>query len=311
MDEGIALEEGDKKQFLEDKKAETLKITEDKIKAFNFWESVEIPEISIKESSESGEMKNHIPQKFELKLPDKTIFKPYKLASPFLQTHKLEELELPEIPEIEVSYSKMLAQPKFWHFNPVAFVEQMRRVFSDLSLVWGTKVSFEFRKKVIEISERLDCNPNYLMTCMALETGGTFNPSITNSLGYTGLIQIGKSAAKSISNRKSIKVTTEDLRKMTAVEQLTYVEYYLEPFKGKLNCLAAFYLAILYPADIKYANNDNHIVFDNSSSNKIRKKAYSQNPLFHNEKPESGKIYVWEIREEIDKLYEKGKKYKN
>ncbi len=128
LDEGIALEEGDKKQFLEDKKAETLKITEDKIKAFNFWESVEIPEISFKESNQFSEIKNLIPQKFELKLPDATIFKPYKSVSPFLQTHKLEVLELPEIPEIEVSYSKMPAQPKFWHFNPVAFVEQMRRM---------------------------------------------------------------------------------------------------------------------------------------------------------------------------------------
>ncbi len=128
LDEGIAIEEGDKKQFLEDKKAETLKITEDKIKAFNFWESVEIPEISFKESNQFSEIKNLIPQKFELKLPDATIFKPYKSVSPFLQTHKLEVLELPEIPEIEVSYSKMPAQPKFWHFNPVAFVEQMRRM---------------------------------------------------------------------------------------------------------------------------------------------------------------------------------------
>ncbi len=136
LDEGIALEEGDKKQALEDKKAETLKITEEKIKAFNFWESVEIPEISIKKSSESGEMKNHIPQKFELKLPDKTIFKPYKLASPFLQTHKLKELKLPEIPEIEVSYSKMPAQPKFWHFNPVAFVEHMRRTSGTFTVIF-------------------------------------------------------------------------------------------------------------------------------------------------------------------------------
>jgi len=201
--------------------------------------------------------------------------------------------------------------PKVYHFHPIAFVEQMRMMVDDPSLVWGAKVSYQFRKKVGVISERLKCDPNHLMTCMALETGGTFDPSITNSLGYTGLIQIGKTAAKDISRSKKITITTDDLRKMTAVEQLTYVEYYLDRFKGKLTCLAAFYLAILYPADIGYANDDNHVVFDKNSTNTIRKKAYSQNPLFHNETPESGKTYVWEIRAEIDKLFKKGKKYKN
>jgi hypothetical protein len=63
------------------------------------------------------------------------------------------------------------------------------------------------RKKIIEISHRLGCKPDYLTSAMALETGGTFNPAIVNSLGYTGLIQIGTTAAADINRRKGTNVT--------------------------------------------------------------------------------------------------------
>lgn len=214
-------------------------------------------------------------------------------------------------PEVSSKVKGFPSSAVVHHFNPAAFLEQMRRVEGGLKLIWGAKVSLEFRNKVEEISGLLNCDPNHLMACMALETGETFDPAITNSLGYTGLIQIGSSAAKDINRRKGTNITTADLRVMSDVEQLTYVYYYLEPFTGKLTCLAAFYLAILFPADVKYAEDDNHIVFDKDSSSKVRKNAYAQNPLFHKESPESGKTYVWEIRQEIDRFFEKGKSFIN
>ncbi|NJM80343.1 MAG: M23 family metallopeptidase [Flavobacterium sp.] len=111
------------------------------------------------------------------------------------------------------------------------------------------------------------------------------------------------------------------LAKMSIIEQLTYVEYYLEPFKGKLNTLADFYLAILMPVDCGRGSERNHVVFDkdlildydsNGKSNKktqkwVRQRAYSQNPVFFKEgNNENGKTYVWEIAEEIENWYKRG-----
>src|SRR4051812_6246216 len=44
-------------------------------------------------------------------------------------------------------------------------------------LAWGAKVSPEFRAKVREISARLGCAPDDLMSCMAWESGRSFSPS--------------------------------------------------------------------------------------------------------------------------------------
>ncbi|WBV52295.1 M23 family metallopeptidase [Chryseobacterium gambrini] len=193
----------------------------------------------------------------------------------------------------------------------------------ETKLSWGKHFTCQERKKIIEISHRLGCKPDYLTSAMALETGGTFNPAIVNSLGYTGLIQIGTTAAADINRRKGTNVTAGkngNLKNMTKLEQLTYVEYYLEPYKGKLNTLADFYLAILMPVDCGRGNERNHVVFDKNlqldydKNNKVikntkwvRQKAYQQNPAFFKEgKNETGRTYVWEIAEEIEKWYNKG-----
>ena len=193
----------------------------------------------------------------------------------------------------------------------------------ETKLFWGKHFTCQERKKIIEISHRLGCKPDYLTSAMALETGGTFNPAIVNSLGYTGLIQIGTTAAADINRRKGTNVTAGkngNLKNMTKLEQLTYVEYYLEPYKGKLNTLADFYLAILMPVDCGRGNERNHVVFDKNlqldydKNNKVikntkwvRQKAYQQNPAFFKEgKNETGRTYVWEIAEEIEKWYNKG-----
>lgn len=194
------------------------------------------------------------------------------------------------------------------------------------NLYWGNKFTCEERNKIVAISKRLNCNPNYLTSAMALETGGRFDPSVVNKLGYTGLIQIGATAAEDINKRKGTKITagkTGNLRKMSILEQLTYVEYYLEPFKGDLNTLADFYLAILMPVDCGKGNKPNHVVFDKSltldyksngevikNTKWVRQKGYKQNPAFFKEEREKGKTYVWEIAKVIEKWYEEGKSNK-
>lgn len=156
-------------------------------------------------------------------------------------------------------------------------------------LIWGGKVSCEFRKKVVEIAKRLGKDPNLLMAGMALETGKTFSPTAGKGTSYVGLIQFGDSAAE------SVKTTREALLKMTAVKQLEYVEKYLEKKKDKINTLTDFYLSILMPVDVGRGNEPNHVVFDNkyplvytksgnlTDLSKSRHYGYRQNPAFYYE----------------------------
>ena len=114
-------------------------------------------------------------------------------------------------------------------------------------MLFENKVSSAFADKVKQIGNRLGINPDYLMSCMGFETIYTFNPAIQNSIGATGLIQFLPSTAIGLGT------TTDTLRKMTAVNQLDYVEKYFVNViakSGKLKTLVDVYLAIFYPAAI-------------------------------------------------------------
>jgi hypothetical protein len=82
---------------------------------------------------------------------------------------------------------------------------------------------------------------------MMFETAWTMSPSKWNGMGYVGLIQFGKSAAKTIGT------TTGDLSQMTRVQQMQYVKKYYEfwmkeqKISGKLT-LAQLYILVAYPA---------------------------------------------------------------
>ncbi|OCA77445.1 hypothetical protein BBI01_03040 [Chryseobacterium artocarpi] len=212
--------------------------------------------------------------------------------------------------------------------DSVAVIKEKREekkgcICEESKLYWGKYFTCLERKKIIEISKRLLCDPNHLTSAIALETMGTFNTALVNPLEYTGLIQIGYDAAKDINRRKGTNITAGrngNLKKMSKMEQLTYVEYYLEPYKGKLNTLADFYLAILMPVDCGKGSIRDHVVFDKNlkldynsrgevikNTKWVRKNAYSKNPVFHKEgNDEEGKTYVWEIAREIEIWYKKG-----
>ncbi|KKL16540.1 hypothetical protein LCGC14_2494560, partial [marine sediment metagenome] len=51
------------------------------------------------------------------------------------------------------------------------------------SLVWGAKVSKEFRAKIREISDNLGINADWIMSVIAFETGNSFSPSAFNKSG--------------------------------------------------------------------------------------------------------------------------------
>lgn len=120
---------------------------------------------------------------------------------------------------------------------------------SDLILKVPLAERDAFKNKVTQIANRLGVPFNHLMAIMDLESAGTFNPAIKNSLGYVGLIQFGAAAAKDLGT------TTEALQKMTRLQQLDYVEKYFNMWKSKLkiskfNDFVDLYLVVLYPAAV-------------------------------------------------------------
>lgn len=135
-------------------------------------------------------------------------------------------------------------------------------------LAWGAKVPREFVAEVIAICIRFnwtDVQQSHIMACMAFESGHTFSPSVRNMAGSgaTGLIQFMPATAIGLGT------TTETLAKMTAVEQLKYVEKYFQPYAKRIKSLSDMYMAILLPKYIG-AHDDVHLFNEGTT-------AYRQN----------------------------------
>lgn len=167
------------------------------------------------------------------------------------------------------------------------------------TLAWGKKVSPEFREKVFRISEDLGVNPDYLMACMAFETGYTFNPAEKNKAGSgaTGLIQFMPSTAKSLGT------STEALARMSAVQQLDFVAAYFKPYKGRLKTLSDVYMAILWPAGI--GKPEDYVLWDKAS----RPTTYQQNAGLDVDK--DGLIRKSEAAKHVQAALERGMRLEN
>ncbi len=162
------------------------------------------------------------------------------------------------------------------------------------TIAWGAKVAPDFKSKVLKICSDLGIEPDFLMACMAFETGETFSPSIKNAAGSgaTGLIQFMPRTAVGLGT------TTEKLAAMTAVKQLDFVKKYFQPYKNRINKLEDIYMAILYPAAI--GKPTHHNLFTQGT------KAYSQNSGF--DKNRDGNITLSEISIKVKNKYSKGLK---
>ncbi|MDK9783071.1 hypothetical protein KIT90_16930 [Vibrio sp. B172a] len=162
------------------------------------------------------------------------------------------------------------------------------------TIAWGAKVSPEFKQKVLLVCKELDIHPDFLMACMAFETGETFSPKIKNAAGSgaTGLIQFMPATAKGLGT------TTEKLAQMTAVKQLDYVKKYFWPYRKRINKLEDVYMAILYPAAI--GKSTSHALFKRGTI------AYKQNSGF--DKDKDGNITLSEISSKVTSKYHKGLK---
>ena len=80
----------------------------------------------------------------------------------------------------------------------------------------------EIADLIVGLGNKLKVDPMYLARTMNAETGGTFSPSKKNTAGSgaTGLIQFTKETARNLGT------TTQALSKMSAREQMSFVERY-------------------------------------------------------------------------------------
>ncbi len=164
-------------------------------------------------------------------------------------------------------------------------------VCKDYNLIWGNKVSCDFRIKVVEISKRQNFDPNHLMAVMWVETNETFSTSLVklmpngkfrpdgnpkkenrglnekeinglteNFSGPVGLIQFTPVAIDELNNYYGYSLTKRKLALMTQLMQLDYVEKYIEfwikanKIKSKLT-LADLYLLIFSPSKMNGSND--------------------------------------------------------
>jgi len=133
-----------------------------------------------------------------------------------------------------------------------------------------------FISQVKSVAGATNCSPEDLLACMAFETGRTFNPSLRNGIGATGLIQFRPSTARSLGT------TTDYLAGLTRTQQMEWVQKYIKAVTaGKSSKLSIddLYMSILWPAAV--GKPDNYVLFSAGS------KEYAQNPL-----DKDGKGYV-------------------
>ena len=105
-------------------------------------------------------------------------------------------------------------------------------------------VTADFIREVETIAQRIGAQPEHLLAVMSFETGGSFSPGVRNAAGSgaTGLIQFMPATARELGT------TTDALSRMSAVDQLEYVERYFAQRSdpGDLRTLEGVYTTVLY-----------------------------------------------------------------
>lgn len=165
-----------------------------------------------------------------------------------------------------------------------------------------------FEKKVIEISQKLGIDPNWLMIVMKSESeidskAQNNKHKITSKITglkepATGLIQFTGDTAR------GLKTTIDDLYKMSNLDQLDYVYKYYKRFAFKINSVYDLYLVTFFP--IAVGKPDDWVF---KSSDISKSKIAEQNPAMDYNK--DGQVTIAEfkrfVKHKIPANYENAK----
>lgn len=109
-------------------------------------------------------------------------------------------------------------------------------------------VTLELADRIVAAAQSVQADPGLLADLINYETAGTFSPSIKNpNSTATGLIQFLSSTASKLGT------STAALAEMSAIEQMDYVQLYLERVAatyGPLSVESDLYMSVFYPAAI-------------------------------------------------------------
>jgi hypothetical protein len=167
---------------------------------------------------------------------------------------------------------------KFINYKPNTTRTDIGLISSGVDPIYAGKVPAavagdeEFQSAVTDTAGRLGIPEEHLYAAMSFETGGTFNPGITNAAGSgaTGLIQFMPSTAKGLGT------STEELAGMSRARQMHYVEKYLSNKGiGPNSSLDDIYMAILFPAAV--GKGDDYVLFGQGAMSGYTGRAYDQN----------------------------------
>lgn len=204
----------------------------------------------------------------------------------------------------------------------------------EYDLIWGNKVSCDFRKKIVEISKSLWPNnykqmANGLMAVIKVETSETFSPSKIELVSYNdrsgkkrkkyqglskeainkldenfngavGLIQFTKDAIDALNKENSLSLTKKKLALMSDLNQLEYVKKYfmLYNWYKKLLSPEDIYLQVFAPIGI--AKKENYVLYEKhenpeTEKQKVSNRNYNANKSVDEENNNDKKIQRSEI----------------
>ena len=172
-------------------------------------------------------------------------------------------------------------------------------------IAFEDEVSDAFAERVRSMAARLGSDPalpDWIMSVIAFETGGTFDPAQKNlaGSGAVGLIQFMPSTAAHLlgldpNRRAHREEASERFAAMDPLRQLDFVEKYFQPYAGRLNSLSDVYMSVLYPAAV--GKPQDYVIFSAGI-------AYRQNSGLDLDK--DGKITKREATARVRRAFEHG-----
>jgi hypothetical protein len=169
-------------------------------------------------------------------------------------------------PSFPIEYQQKVAkeQVKIESLRKYQMIEE-KKIYEDSITLKSLKMINKFTKeeqtKIREICERQEIKTKWLYKIFSIESGG--NPSAVNRDKYKNkkLVYKGSGATGLIgflpTTANFLGTDTSELKKMNVLQQLVYVEKYLEEIKKiySIKSSSDLYLAIFRPAAIGKSNN--------------------------------------------------------
>lgn len=157
------------------------------------------------------------------------------------------------------------------------------------------KTTPAFRAKLHRIATELNVPPGELAALMGFESRWTFSPDVKNPTGgATGLIQFMPDTARRLGT------TTADLAKMSAFDQLDYVQKYLAKM-GRWRIPGDTYLMVFWPSGV--GKPDDYLIGEKGNMTLVPGASFSRNTVYEQNKGldanGDGRITAGDVRRKV------------